>query len=58
MKKEDFKSEDEFYSLVSKVTVQAKKYMMEEGKMLLGYSKSKLPYYFWRPAMSNPFSTN
>lgn len=48
---------DEFYSLLSKVTVLAKKFMIDEGKMLTGYSKSKLPYYFWRAVMSNPFLT-
>lgn len=48
---------EEFYSLLSKVTVLAKKFMIDEGKMLTGYSKSKLPYYFWRAVMSNPFLT-
>lgn len=43
--------------MVSKVTVLAKKFMIEEGQMLVGYSKSKLPYYFWRIVMSNPFLT-
>jgi hypothetical protein len=23
----------------------------------MGYSKSKLPYYFWRATMSNPYFT-
>jgi hypothetical protein len=57
MSKEQFASEEEYYALVSKLTVLAKKYMIEEGKILIGYSKSKLPYYFWRPVMSNPFLT-
>ena len=25
--------------------------------MLIGYSKSQQPYYFWRTVMSNPFMT-
>lgn len=29
--------------------------MIEEGKMLVGYSKSQVKYYFWRTVMSNPF---
>ena len=55
MKKENFEKEEDFYTLLGQVTVQAKKYMIEEGKMLVGYSKSKLPHYFWRPVMSNPY---
>ena len=54
MKKEGFKNEEEFYSLLGQVTVLAKKFMIEEGRILIGYSKSKLPYYFWRPVMLNP----
>ncbi len=37
------------------MTVLAKKYMIEEGKILVGYSKSQVKYYFWRTVMSNPF---
>ena len=44
--------------MLSKVTVLAKKFMIEEGKILIGYSKSKLPYYFWRTVMSNPYNTH
>lgn len=57
MRKADFASEEEYYTLLSKVTVLAKKFMIEEGKILIGYSKSKQPYYFWRTVMSNPFLT-
>ena len=39
------------------MTVLAKKYMIEEGKILIGYSKSKMPYYFWRTVMSNPYNS-
>ena len=40
------------------MTVLAKKYMMEEGKMMCGYSKSKgSAYYFWRLVCSNPFNS-
>lgn len=58
MKKEDYASEDEFMQFVSKVTVLSKKFMINEGKILVGYSKSKSPYYFWRNVMSNPFTTH
>jgi hypothetical protein len=29
--------------------------MLEEGKMMVGYSKSQVKHYFWRMVMSNPF---
>lgn len=57
MERENYDTKEEFYAMVSKVTVLAKKFMIQEGKMLVGYSKSKLPYYFWRTVMSNPFLT-
>ena len=57
MKLENFTSKEEYYDILSKVTVLAKKYMINEGKMLIGYSKSKLPYYFWRTVTSNPYNT-
>jgi len=57
MEKKKFKKEEEFYSMLGKITVLAKKYMMEEGKMMLGYSKSKNNHYFWRIVMSNPYNT-
>ena len=41
MNKKDFKNEKEYYDLLGKVTVLAKKYMIEDGQMLVGYSKSK-----------------
>jgi hypothetical protein len=43
--------------LLSKVTVLAKKYMIDEGKIMVGYSKSKSDYYFWRTVMSNPYNS-
>ena len=48
-------SKEEYYSRLSQVTVLAKKYMIEEGEILVGYSKSQVKYYFWRTVMSNPF---
>lgn len=41
--------------MVNDVTVLAKKYMIEEGKMLAGYSSTKGSIYFWRTVMSNPY---
>ena len=43
--------------MLSKVTVLAKKYMIDEGKVLVGYSSSKSSHYFWRTVTSNPFNT-
>jgi hypothetical protein len=40
---------------LSKITVLAKKFMIDEGKILIGYSKSQIKHYFWRTVMSNPF---
>jgi glutamate/tyrosine decarboxylase-like PLP-dependent enzyme len=37
------------------VTVLAKKFMIEEGKMLVGYSSTKGSIYFWRTVMSDPY---
>lgn len=48
-----------FYETLSKVTVLAKKLMISEGKMLVGYATNgKDNNYFWRNVMSNPFITN
>jgi len=48
-----------FYERLSKVTVAAKKYMINEGKILIGYATNgKDNNYFWRNVMSNPFVTN
>jgi hypothetical protein len=48
-----------FYERLSKVTVGAKKYMINEGKILIGYATNgKDNNYFWRNVMSNPFITN
>lgn len=58
MKRENYESEDKYYSFLSKLTVLAKKYMIDEGKMLVGYSKSRTNYYFWRTVMNNPFIEN
>ena len=43
--------------MLGDVTVLAKKFMIEEGKMLVGYSTSKGSKYFWRTVMSNPYTT-
>lgn len=43
--------------MLSKITVLAKKFMIEEGKILIGYSSSKSPHYFWRTVMVDPFIT-
>lgn len=58
MKMTDFASEADYWAKLSKITVLAKKFMIEEGKMMCGYSKSKSEYYFWRMASLNPFITN
>ena len=58
MDRKNYKSEEEYLQLLSKVTVLAKKYMIDEGKLLVGYSSSKSPYYFWRTVTSNPYNTN
>jgi len=55
LREEDFINKQEYYNRLSQITVLAKKYMIEEGKMLVGYSKSQVKYYFWRTVMSNPF---
>jgi len=45
--------------MLSKVTVEAKKIMISDGKMLVGYATNdKDNNYFWRNVMSNPFLTN
>ncbi len=41
--------------MLNDVTVLAKKFMIEEGKMLAGYSSVKDSIYFWRTVMSNPY---
>lgn len=46
----------EFYKTLSKINVAAKKIMIEEGKILVGYATNgKNDNYFWRNVMSNPF---
>lgn len=48
-----------FYDILSKVTVEAKKLMIIDGKMLVSYATNgKADNYFWRNVMSNPFITN
>ena len=44
--------------MVNDVTVLAKKHMIDEGKMLVGYSSTKGSIYFWRYVMSNPYISN
>jgi hypothetical protein len=58
LNREKFEKEEEYFTLLSQVTVLAKKYMIEDGKILIGYSKSKMPYYFWRTVLSNPYNTH
>jgi len=41
--------------MLNDVTVLAKKYMIEEGKMLVGYSSTKDSIYLWRTVMSDPY---
>ena len=53
----DCNPESESFGLVSKMNVLAKKYMIDDGKMMFGYSKSKTEHYFWRQVMLNPFNT-
>ena len=57
MNVKDFAKEEDYYEMLGKVTVLAKKFMIEEGKILIGYSKSRTPYYFWRMVCSNPYNT-
>jgi len=48
-----------FYEILSKVTVEAKKLMISDGKMLVSYATNgKDNNYFWRNVMSNPFISN
>lgn len=48
--------DDSFYKTLSKVNVAAKKIMIDEGKVLIGYATNgKNDNYFWRNVMSNPF---
>ena len=53
--KASFASEDEYWEVVAKIHVLAKKFMIEEGKVMIGYSKTKGKPYFWRLVASNPF---
>lgn len=47
---------DNFYKTLSKINVSAKKLMIDEGKVLIGYATNgKNDNYFWRNVMSNPF---
>lgn len=55
MKLQDFQHEKQYMKMLNDVTVLAKKYMIEEGKMLVGYSSVKGSIYFWRTVMSNPY---
>jgi hypothetical protein len=55
LKREEFSSDADYYAMLSKVTVLAKKYMIEDGKILVGYQKAKGDYYFWRTVMSDPY---
>ena len=49
----------DFFERLSKVTVEAKKIMISEGKILIGYATNgRDNNYFWRNVMSNPFITN
>ena len=41
------------------MNIIAKKYMIDDGKILIGYATNgKNDNYFWRNVMSNPFITN
>lgn len=53
-----YPDKEDYYKKLSAITVLAKKYMIEDGKILIGYSKSKGPHYFWRQVMSNPHNTH
>ena len=56
LKKEDWNGE-EYKRILNKLTVLAKKIMMEEGKIMVGYSSTKGSIYFWRIVFANPFIT-
>lgn len=47
---------EEFYRKLSKVTVEGKKVMIDEGKTMTSYATNgRDSNYFWRQTMSNPF---
>ena len=55
---ESCSSEAEYMQILNDVTVLGKKFMIDEGLMLMGYSSSKGSKYFWRTVMSNPYIEN
>ena len=51
--------DDAFFKTLSKINIIAKKHMIDEGKILIGYATNgKNDNYFWRNVMSNPFISN
>lgn len=56
LKKEDWNDEG-YNKILNKTTVLAKKIMLDEGKIMIGYSSTKGSIYFWRIVFSNPFLT-
>lgn len=50
--------DDVFFKTLSKMNIIAKKFMIDDGKVLIGYATNgKNDNYFWRNVMSNPFIT-
>jgi hypothetical protein len=48
--------DNNFFKTLSKMNVAAKKLMIDDGKILIGYATNgKNDNYFWRNVMSNPF---
>ena len=48
-----------FFKTLSKINIIAKKFMIDDGKVLIGYATNgRNDNYFWRNVMSNPYITN
>lgn len=43
--------------ILGKIPVMGKKFMLEEGKIMIGYSSTKGMKYFWRFVVTNPHET-
>jgi len=41
--------------ILAKIPVIGKKIMLDDGKIMVGYSSTKGKKYFWRFVVSNPF---
>ena len=43
--------------MLTKITKTGKKYMFEEGKIMVGYSSTKGSPFFWRIVLVNPYTS-